>query len=246
MATSKQLTFKSHRGQIDVLSSSDPCQPHSVAGLGAGQEDDRFLWPENFRAVREIQPPYVVNENVDGTIANGVLDLKIDNLEGEGYACQAYCIPAEAVGALHQRERVWLIAYHSDLHRNNKNARDLRGSKEAKQALEEEQHKVHLFGEPVNLWPFDSYADTERPEEQHHASESGIFSEGLSRYFGFGPDPHGHISRDIIESGIVGMLNGLPEGMDYVGRNQRIAWCGDAIVWQIAYQIFKAIELNSQ
>ena len=97
---------------IDIICGGDPCQPNSYAGLGKGTADHRFLWPEKFRIIRAIQPSWVVNENVSGSITNGVLDLKIDDLESEGYTCQAYCIPTESVGALHQRERVWLIAHN--------------------------------------------------------------------------------------------------------------------------------------
>lgn len=238
----KTTDFRIYRGRIDVLSGGDPCQPHSVAGLGKGKADDRFLWPEKFRAIREIQPTWVVNENVNGSVANGVLDSKIDDLESIGYACQAYSIPAESVGALHQRERIWLIANNADFHRNNKVTGEISGTEETKRSLEKKQHKVYQLGEPVNLWPCDSDADIERFEKQYYPAESGIFKEGHGRYFGFGANSHGNIPRNVLESGIIRMLDGLPEGMDYADRNKRIKGLGNAIVWQVAYEIFKAIE----
>lgn len=233
--------FSIHRGQIDVLSGSDPCQPHSVAGLGKGTKDVRFLWPEMLRSVREIHPAWVINENVDGTIANGVLDIKMSDLESEGYACQAYCIPAEAVGALHQRERVWLVAHNANINRGCKESGSVRGSQKKEQALEGQQYEAYKSWGSVNLWPDNPDANSQRCKEQYSAAIAGRKQEGHAGYFGFGAYPHGNITRDVLESGIVGMLNGLPEGMDYTQRNKRIAACGDAIVWQIAYEIFKAI-----
>jgi len=226
--------FTIHRGQIDVLAGGDPCQPHSIAGLGKGKEDHRYLWPEMFRAIRECKPTWVVNENVTGSISNGILDIKIDDLESIGYEAQSYCIPAEAVGALHKRERVWIIAYDA-----NKTSEFRQSPKEKKQNTSK---KIQLFGEPVNLRTFTSDTNCERQQEQYFAEKPEICPEGLSGYFGFGPYPYGNITRDDIESGIIRMLNGLPEGMDYTQRNQRLKALGNAIVPQVAYEIFKAIE----
>lgn len=231
------------RHLIDILTGGDPCQPHSVAGLGKGTSDDRFLWPEMFRIAQELNVPWIVNENVSGSIANGVLDLKINDLESIGYACQPYCIPAESVGALHQRERVWLVAYNADFHRSNKIARRLSSTEDKQPSMEREQYQVHQPWKPVDLW-FDSpHANFERFEEQHPTSVAKRFKEGVSRYFGFGAHTYGHITRDILESGIIRMLNGLPEGMDYAERNQRTKALGNAIVPQIAFEIFKAIDI---
>lgn len=236
----KTTDFKIYGGLVDVLSGGDPCQPNSVAGLGKGTEDDRFLWPEKFRAIREIRPPWVVNENVIGSVSNGVLDIKIDDLESIGYSCRPFDIPAEAVGALHQRERVWLIGYHPDFHRDNRASRQIRAA-EAREKLEAQRNKIHLPWESVNLWDDDTHTDTERRQEQYFTEKSEIQPEGVSRYFGFGSYPHGNIPRNIIESGIIRMLDGLPEGMDYTERSKRIKALGNAIVPQVAFEIFKAI-----
>lgn len=233
--------FSIYKGRIDILTGGDPCQPHSVAGLGKGEADERFLWPEMFRAFRQSQPAWGVNENVVGSVANGVLDRKIDDLESIGYTCQAYNISAESVGALHQRERIWLVAYNADVDRNNKASRKIQRPKEG-EGLEKERHKIHESWEPVDLRVFNPDADIERLKELDNAKESETFTERLSRYFGFGAAPHGNITRNAIESGIVGMLNGLPEGMDYANRNQRIKTAGNAIVPELVYEIFKAIE----
>jgi DNA (cytosine-5)-methyltransferase 1 len=108
----KQTDFTIYRGQCDILTGGDPCQPSSFAGKRLGILDERFLWDEMFRATKEIQPFAIVNENVEGTISNGILDKKISDLESEGYSCWPPIVaPANAFGALHRRNRVWLVAY---------------------------------------------------------------------------------------------------------------------------------------
>lgn len=83
--------FSIHRGKIDILTGGFPCQPYSSAGKRLGKEDDRHLWPEMLRAIREIQPRYIVGENVYGlTNWNGGLvfnEVQVD-LENEGYKVQ--------------------------------------------------------------------------------------------------------------------------------------------------------------
>jgi DNA (cytosine-5)-methyltransferase 1 len=106
--------FTIHRGQIDILTGGFPCQPYSQAGKRLGKEDDRHLWPEMLRAIREIQPRWVVGENVLGLVNwNGglVFDEVQADLEAEGYTVQPYVLPACAVNAPHRRDRVWFVAY---------------------------------------------------------------------------------------------------------------------------------------
>jgi len=86
-----------------------PCQPFSTAGKRRGQEDDRHLWPEMFRLVRECRPSWVVAENVAGHITMG-LDQVLFDLESEGYSCWTFVIPACAVNAPHRRDRLWIMA----------------------------------------------------------------------------------------------------------------------------------------
>lgn len=235
----KQTDFTIYRGRIDVLSGGDPCQPHSIAGLGKGKDDVRYLWPEYFRSIREIAPAWVVNENVNGSVANGILDLKIDDLESEGYTCQAYDIPAEAVGALHQRSRIWLVAYNADFDAANRKPGAI--PFQEKQKKLQERNNLQHFSEPVDLRFNNPYTNGQRLKEQHFSEKPELLPEGLSRYFGFSPYAYGNIKRDEIKSGIIRMLNGLPEGVDYPERNKRIKALGNAIVWQVAYEIFKAI-----
>jgi len=133
--------FKEWRGQIDVLTGGFPCQPFSVAGKRKGAEDNRYLWPHMLRAIREIQPAWIVGENVAGILSmvqpgkevdmGGKASLFEENyrtreeqlytiegicqgLEQAGYSVQTLVIPACAVGAPHRRDRVWIVAHRTD------------------------------------------------------------------------------------------------------------------------------------
>jgi DNA (cytosine-5)-methyltransferase 1 len=110
----KKTDFTIHKGRIDILTGGFPCQPYSMAGKRKGKEDERHLWPEMLRAIREIQPRWIVGENVLGLVNwnDGlVFDEVQSDLEAEGYEVQTYVLPAAAVGAPHRRDRVWFIAY---------------------------------------------------------------------------------------------------------------------------------------
>ena len=109
--------FTIHRGAIDVLTGGFPCQPYSTAGKRLGKADERHLWPEMLRAIREIRPRYVVGENVRGIISwNGgmVFDEVQADLEAEGYEVLPFLLPAAGVGACHERYRTWFVAYNSN------------------------------------------------------------------------------------------------------------------------------------
>lgn len=135
--------FTEWRGKINVLTGGFPCQPFSCAGQRKGAEDDRYLWPEMLRAIREIQPDWVVGENVAGILSmvqpgsetalgreeslfgevdrerilhrqEYVVETVCNDLEREGYFVQPVVIPACAVGAPHRRDRVFFIAHRAD------------------------------------------------------------------------------------------------------------------------------------
>lgn len=130
--------FSCWRGEIDILTGGFPCQPFSVAGSRKGKDDDRYLWPEMLRAIREIRPTWVIGENVAGILSmvqpgsevtvesqaslfdkadketileqEYVIETVCRDLEREGYSVQPILIPACGVGAPHKRYRVWFIA----------------------------------------------------------------------------------------------------------------------------------------
>jgi DNA (cytosine-5)-methyltransferase 1 len=107
--------FRKYANRIDILTGGFPCQPYSLAGKRKGKDDHRHLWPEMLRVIREVQPTYVVGENVFGLINwNGgmVFNEVQADLEAEGYEVWAYVLPACAINAPHRRDRVWFVAYN--------------------------------------------------------------------------------------------------------------------------------------
>jgi DNA (cytosine-5)-methyltransferase 1 len=109
--------FTIHAGKIDVLTGGFPCQPYSTAGKQLGKSDERHLFPEMLRAIKEIKPRYIVGENVRGLVSGGgglVFNEVCDDLEGEGYEVQSFLIPAASVNAPHQRYRIWFVAFKNN------------------------------------------------------------------------------------------------------------------------------------
>ena len=114
----KAVDFTIYRGHIDVLTGGFPCQPFSLAGKRKGSDDNRYLWPEMLRAIREIEPRWVVGENVFGIVnwSDGMVFEQVQSdLEDAGYEVQPYIIPACAVDAPHRRDRVWFVAHRRDV-----------------------------------------------------------------------------------------------------------------------------------
>ena len=113
-----QTDFSIHKGQVDIITGGFPCQPYSTAGLRKGKDDDRHLFPEMLRVIKEVQPRWVVGENVSGLVGwnDGLVFHEVyDDLESQGYEVQSFLIPAAAVNAKHERKRVFFIA-HSQRH----------------------------------------------------------------------------------------------------------------------------------
>jgi DNA (cytosine-5)-methyltransferase 1 len=118
----KKTDFTKYYGTVDIISGGFPCQPYSAAGKRLGKEDDRHLWPEMLRVIREVKPQWVVGENVRGLLNwNGgmVFHEVCSDLENIGYEVQAFIIPASGINAPHQRERLWIVAHTDNTRTNN-------------------------------------------------------------------------------------------------------------------------------
>ena len=274
----KDYDFTVYRNRIDIISGGFPCQPFSHAGKRLGTDDDRYLWPQMLRAIREVSPRWVVGENVDGliTMQDGMVFEKVcADLEDAGYEVQPYIIPACAVGAPHRRSRVWIVAHalpgrrgdgrsaskqptpQDTTERDNVLGGSERFGKERDVADTGcESYKGRLRAqlsngglEPTNETRF--VADTERNGLEHtiNTSASGEIqretskrkrvdtTSANSRWDRF-PETFPSIRRGD---------DGLPFDVDDLTisfprwRKESIKAYGNAIVPQVAYQIFKSI-----
>jgi DNA (cytosine-5)-methyltransferase 1 len=184
----KTFDGSSLRGAVDILTGGFPCQPFSVAGKRKGKEDDRFLWPEMLRIIGEVQPSFIVGENVSGSWQ--LVDEICHALETQGFTTEPISLEAAGIGAPHKRERYWFLAYSNKI------------------GL---QTPIDGYGPPVRI-------PTEAPNDF-----SGFDANQWTipkRY------------RGELRTG-----NGIPNWMD------RISGLGNAIVPQVAFEIFKAIEI---
>lgn len=199
--------FTKYEATIDILTGGFPCQPFSLAGEQGGGSDDRYLFPEMLRAIREIKPRWVVAENVYGITSpkfKEVFKEIYSSLEAEGYEVMAYIIPASAVDAPHKRERVWFIAYACG-----------DGQQGGKQGL------CKAFEQ--------GYDEKDLPSSGIWRSE---WRNGL-------PTPRIFRDDDGLSERLVGIT--IPSW-----RNESIKAFGNAIVPQVALQIFRVIEEMEQ
>lgn len=231
---------------VDIISGGFPCQPFSVAGKHGGKEDDRYLWPEMFRVIQELQPTWVIGENVPGII-NMALDTVLSSLEDTGYESQTIIIPACAVNAWHKRERVCILAYNSRKRNGvgraseNASASCGHGLSDTGRAKEDDMRKRRFdqsdMGRMVSRvcervdWP-DTDTTVERLQGQ---SEEQIFRGGVQT-------PTGRTDRGFpgrnyweTEPNVDRVAYGIPNRVD------RIKCIGNAVVPQQFYPIFKAI-----
>jgi DNA (cytosine-5)-methyltransferase 1 len=240
--------FSIHRGAIDILSGGFPCQPYSSAGKRLGKEDERHLWPEMLRAIREIQPSWVVGENVRGlTNWNGglVFDEVQSDLEIEGYEVLPFLLPACAVGAPHRRDRIWFIAYTNGASlRTNK----LRGIRPKNEEIAKE--RTSTIYNAVRPNGFEGNVTNTKQLRLEHSEKSRNIGEGEGETQGKGSNftkqskTNGWTGFPTV-SPVCGGDDGLPKELDNITfskwRNESIKAYGNAIVPQVAYQIFKSI-----
>ncbi len=103
-----------------VITAGFPCQPYSVAGKGAGEDDERNLWPETIRIIREVGPEVALLENVPGLLSFDYFGQVLGDLAEVGYDAEWEVVSAGQCGALHLRKRLWILAYSKSKYRGNK------------------------------------------------------------------------------------------------------------------------------
>jgi DNA (cytosine-5)-methyltransferase 1 len=248
----------------DIISGGFPCQPFSISGKRKGTEDNRYLWKEMFRVIQLIQPKWIVAENVYGllNIEGGLVFENIcTDLERENYEVQTFIIPAASLNAPHKRDRVWIIAQNTgyldgkrETQKNNSKKKDTK-----KNAIE--------FERPVGCNNVGIIANTDSSKRQflcgqnteptHKRNSNDNFRGGTTsnteargnrRLQRKGYKEKTIISdcweRNWIEvaTEFCGMDDGLSDRL-HKNRNRidRLKVLGNAIVPQVAYQIFKAI-----
>lgn len=108
---------------VDVISGGFPCQPFSVAGKQKGKGDDRYLWPEMLRVIRELRPHCVVGENVPGILKIAAGQV-VKDLEQAGYHVVVFNFEAAAVGAWHRRARVFFVGCAKNVENAGRSRRD--------------------------------------------------------------------------------------------------------------------------
>lgn len=212
--------FRQHAGQIDILTGGFPCQPYSAAGKRKGKDDDRHLWPHMLRCIREVKPRWVVGENVFGIATwNGglVFEEVCADLEAEGYAVQPFVLPAAAVNAPHRRDRIWFVAYGANA--------GLKGMRSRR------QNAIDAVRDA---------ADAATTRLQRRNWQEQAIGE-LTRY-----GKPCNWQNFPTQSPICGGDDGLPAQLDGITfpkwRAESIKGYGNAIVPQVALQIFKAIQ----
>ncbi len=263
--------FTVHRGEIDILTGGFPCQPFSVAGKRKGTDDDRNLWPEYHRAIKEIQPAWVVGENVPGIInwSKGLVFEQVQaDLENEGYEVWTFVLPAAGVNAPHRRDRVWFVAYApGNGHQPGRSGKSRSAQRESqskeyqRQRIRDDNRRNGQQATTTNTkspeqkstrdsWArgigftdvceFTPHADSERQQEYDNAGKSE-----LQVWFNSIFSTHENWSRFPTQSPLCSRDDGFPAGLDGITfskwRNESIKAYGNAIVPQVAIQIFKTI-----
>ena len=197
----------------DLICGGFPCQPVSLAGKREAQADTRWLWPEFARVVDELQPRYVLVENVPGLYTAGGSEVLAD-LATFGYNAEWHSIPASAVGAPHLRYRIFIVGWNPDGGNRNK-----RPFKEMERRKDTESAGVST-----------DVADTTGGSEQSSGSQRNVggFQDALCRE---GRDQ----SYWTVEPDIRRVAHGIPSRVD------RLRGLGNAVVPQVAEWISRGI-----
>jgi DNA (cytosine-5)-methyltransferase 1 len=233
----KEFDATEYNGRVDVLSGGFPCQPFSLAGQRKGSEDERYLWKEMLRVIRECNPRWIVGENVRGIVnwSNGLVFEEVcADLEAIGYSVQSFIIPACATGAPHRRDRVWIVA-HSD----NIGTSSRLGEVQSKDGEIPKRNNDAQPSNPNTSVTSHTNSATSKSERINRPKEEQPIRQGSdevrNRWEDFPTVPP-----------ICGGDDGLPKELDGITfpkwRSESIKGYGNAIVPQVAHRIFESIK----
>lgn len=238
----KKFNGSRYEGHVDIVSGGFPCQPFSYAGKRRGKKDDRYLFPQALRVIKEVGPSWIVLENVTGLfsilepdslskvehkavqlfcshggdqadestiirVQKRVLGTIVSELHAAGYVLPrltdgtpvVLCVPACAFGAVHRRDRVWIIA-HADRQRCSIQHRTTKEDKGRRS--EAVTTGTCIVSDTRQIWP------TESP----FCSPIDVFPQGL-------------------------------DGETFSGwRRKSLKVYGNAIVPEVAYHLFRVIQ----
>jgi DNA (cytosine-5)-methyltransferase 1 len=227
----KEFNAATYAGRIDILTGGFPCQPYSIAGERKGREDERHLWPEMLRVVRECSPRYIVGENVRGLVnwSGGLVFEEVcADLEACGYSVQPFILPACAVNAPHRRDRVWFVANRND--RNGKEERLQTGGQVDVYGIKGNRNATHTNGKLLE------HRNGKRATAKRTDQEKRTQPLNGTRDWETFPTI----------SPLCGGDDGLPKRLDGITfpkwRRESIKAYGNAIVPQVALRIFEAIQ----
>ena len=217
----RELDVAANRG-VRLITGGSPCQPFSQAGKRQGAADDRHLWPEMLRVVKQARPAWVLAENVAGHITMG-LDQVLADLEGEGYAARAIVVPACAVSAPHRRDRVWIVAKSLD---------DTQSKRCEEQDLLRQRRSVSMRSSTTVADTSTERTQGLRPSRVGESSAHAGQKVPVCGYERIGP------SYWETEPAVGRVADGLPNRVD------RLKALGNAIVPQVAYELIRHLEFH--
>jgi DNA (cytosine-5)-methyltransferase 1 len=232
--------FKKYANKIDILTGGFPCQPFSMAGKRKGTEDERYLWGEMLRAIQEIKPKFVIAENVFGitNIDGGLVFEQVClDLEIEGYEVQSFIIPSASKNAPHVRQRVWFIAYTLPIRLQQ--CKDRREMGDTQKEICGQGSKftdgTKTNGKIQNVTDTDLSRFKTKGEQPKPTTQNKRIEYSSRRWEQFPT-----------QSPICGGDDGLPTELDGITfskwRAESIKGYGNAIVPQVALELFKVIE----